>query len=89
MASRVPALRLDGGAEGAAKMKKNHTCLMTMEDNTITTVYFKCGRPAKFVTEWRGLSPLGWPKLYLCGVHARAIQMTNERLGIKTPILKL
>lgn len=55
-------------------------CEMTMETFDFKARYFKCGRPAKYIT---AKDKLSGRKIYVCGIHKNSVDAFHKRIGSK------
>jgi hypothetical protein len=56
--------------------KEKLKCQMTMESGDPWPIYAKCGKPAKY----RNPNPQMGVE-YMCGIHAKSLNMTYRRIG--------
>ena len=68
-------IRNEPDSEG---MVMEHKCQMTVEGlySAVTTDYYECGRPAKFIVPKPEMGVE-----YVCGIHARSLDLMYKRTG--------
>jgi len=68
------------------KQKIVKTCEMTMEYIDFRVNYFKCGKPAKYISP---KDPMNGRQLYLCGIHKNSVDAFHKRINSKERCKKL
>ena len=53
-------------------------CEMTMETFDFRANYFKCGKPAKYITPKESLSG---KQMFVCGIHKNSVDALYERIS--------
>lgn len=57
---------------------KKRCCEMTVETFDFGTNYFKCGKPAKYITPKDKMNPR---KMFVCGIHKNSVDKMYENIG--------
>ena len=53
-------------------------CQMTMETWSFKANYFKCGKPAKYITP---KEPLSGKRIFVCGIHKNSVDAFHKRIN--------